>query len=129
MRQLNANYAIYFNTKIQTKLTLVARRYKSWYIFDQSYLYGTVSLLVGALMYFLEAFGFVGLYGAIAVFTLGVAICVIAYYKKWSNTPNIGFENVKNTNYRKAMYTPMLSKRRKCLCKMPKNFCKHEKVA
>lgn len=46
--------------------------------------YGTVSLLVGALMYLLEMFGFIGLYGAMAVFTLGVGIRVIAYYKKWS---------------------------------------------
>ena len=46
--------------------------------------YGTVSLLVGALMYLLEMFGFMGLYGAMAVFVLGVGIRVIAYYKKWS---------------------------------------------
>jgi len=50
--------------------------------------YGTVSLLVGVLMYLLEMFGFIGLHGAIAVFTLGVAIRVVAYYKKWS-TPLI----------------------------------------
>lgn len=46
--------------------------------------YGTVSLLVGALMYLLEMFGIMGLYSTIVVFVLGVCIRVIAYYKKWS---------------------------------------------
>lgn len=39
MRQLNANYAIYFNKKYKRSGHLWQGRYKSWYIFDQSYLY------------------------------------------------------------------------------------------
>lgn len=46
--------------------------------------YGTVSLLVGALMYLLEMFGIMSFYPILSVFILGVCIRVIAYYKKWS---------------------------------------------
>lgn len=46
--------------------------------------YGTVSLLVGALMYLIEMFGVMGFYTTLAVFILGVGIRVVGYYKKWS---------------------------------------------
>jgi len=46
--------------------------------------YGTVSLLVGALMYLLETFGFMSFYPTLLVFILGVSLRVLAYYKKWS---------------------------------------------
>ena len=46
--------------------------------------YGTVSLLVGALMYLLETYGFMRFYPTLMVFILGVSLRVIAYYKKWS---------------------------------------------
>ena len=46
--------------------------------------YGTVSLLVGLLMYVLNYFNFINIYTTILVFILGVSIRVIAYYRKWS---------------------------------------------
>jgi len=46
--------------------------------------YGTVSLLVGVLMYLLEMFNMMSFYPTMAVFVLGVGIRVLAYYKKWS---------------------------------------------
>lgn len=46
--------------------------------------YGTVALLVGALMYLLHMFDMMTFYPIIAVFILGVTIRVVAYYKKWS---------------------------------------------
>lgn len=46
--------------------------------------YGTVSLLVGALMYLLEMFGLMSFYPIALVFILGVSIRVVAYYRKWS---------------------------------------------
>lgn len=39
MRQINANYAIYFNKKYKRNGHLWQGRYKSWYIVDESYLY------------------------------------------------------------------------------------------
>lgn len=46
--------------------------------------YGTVALLVGALMYLLDVFSAMSFYPIVAVFILGVTIRVVAYYKKWS---------------------------------------------
>lgn len=39
MRQINSNYAIYFNKKYKRSGHLWQGRYKSWYIFQQEYLY------------------------------------------------------------------------------------------
>ncbi len=39
MRQINANYAIYFNKKYQRSGHLWQGRYKSWYITNEAYLY------------------------------------------------------------------------------------------
>jgi len=39
MRQLNSNYAIYFNKKYQRTGHLWQGRYKSWYVYDEEYLY------------------------------------------------------------------------------------------
>lgn len=46
--------------------------------------YGTVSLLVGAVMYLLHMFHVMGFYPISVVFVLGVILRVVAYYKKWS---------------------------------------------
>ena len=46
--------------------------------------YGTVSLLVGLLMYILDYLSVLNIYTTVSVFMLGVAIRVIAYYQKWS---------------------------------------------
>jgi len=46
--------------------------------------YGTVALLVGALMYILHVFEMEGFYATLGIFIIGVGIRVIAYYKKWS---------------------------------------------
>jgi uncharacterized membrane protein YeiH len=46
--------------------------------------YGTVSLLVGAIMYLLHMFHIMDFYSILVVFVLGVVLRVVAYYKKWS---------------------------------------------
>jgi len=46
--------------------------------------YGTVSLLVGLLMYTLHSFGHMSFYSTAIVFIIGVSIRILAYYKKWS---------------------------------------------
>ena len=46
--------------------------------------YGTVSLLAGAVLYLLDKFGWMNLYTITTVFVLGVALRIVAYYRKWS---------------------------------------------
>jgi uncharacterized membrane protein YeiH len=46
--------------------------------------YGTVSLLVGMLMYLLDNFDWVNIYTTTLIFIIGVTIRVVAYYRKWS---------------------------------------------
>ncbi len=46
--------------------------------------YGTISLLVAILIYYLNSFEIINLYFIAFVFILGVFLRVIAYYKKWS---------------------------------------------
>ncbi len=46
--------------------------------------YGTIALLVGALMYMLHSLHIEGFYITLAIFVLGVILRVVAYYKKWS---------------------------------------------
>jgi uncharacterized membrane protein YeiH len=46
--------------------------------------YGTVSLLVGFLMYLLDYLVVLNIYTTVSVFMLGVAIRIVAYYRKWS---------------------------------------------
>lgn len=46
--------------------------------------YGTVSLLVGALVFLLDSFYVMSFYPIFAVFLLGVVLRIVAYYKKWS---------------------------------------------
>ncbi len=46
--------------------------------------YGTVSLLVGAALFVLHRFDMMEFYPIAIVFTVGVFLRVIAYYKKWS---------------------------------------------
>jgi len=45
--------------------------------------YGTVALLVGALLFLLDHFNIMGFYTIMAVFVVGVLLRVLAYYKKW----------------------------------------------
>ena len=46
--------------------------------------YGTVSLLVGALLFLLDRFHVMDFYTIMVVFVLGVLLRVVAYYKKWA---------------------------------------------
>jgi uncharacterized membrane protein YeiH len=46
--------------------------------------YGTVSLLVGLLIYLLHSFEIMSFYTTTIVFIIGVSIRVLAYYRKWS---------------------------------------------
>jgi uncharacterized membrane protein YeiH len=46
--------------------------------------YGTVSLLVGGILFFLETLGRIDFLPIVLVFILGVFLRLIAYYKKWS---------------------------------------------
>lgn len=51
--------------------------------------YGTVSLLVGAILFAFDAFGIQGYVAFMVVFAFGVSLRLLAYYKKW-NLPKIG---------------------------------------
>ena len=46
--------------------------------------YGTVSLLVGLLMYLLDYFELMSFYTTVAVFIVALSIRLLAYYRKWS---------------------------------------------
>jgi len=46
--------------------------------------YGTVSLLVGLLLYMLHTFDYTNVYTTSMVFLIGIAIRILAYYRKWS---------------------------------------------
>ena len=46
--------------------------------------YGTVSLLIGLLLYMLHTFDYTNIYTTSMVFILGIAIRILAYYRKWS---------------------------------------------
>jgi len=46
--------------------------------------YGTVALLVGALLFLLDHFNVMGFYTIMGVFIVGVLLRVVAYYKKWT---------------------------------------------
>jgi len=46
--------------------------------------YGTVSLLIGLLIYLLYTFNIMSFYTTTIVFIIGVSIRVLAYYRKWS---------------------------------------------
>ena len=45
MRQVNANYAIYYNKKTQRTGHLWQGRYSSWYIYGEDYLYRTIKYI------------------------------------------------------------------------------------
>lgn len=51
--------------------------------------YGTVSLLIGAVLFLLDRFDMMGFLSLMIVFVLGVALRLFAYYKSW-NLPKIG---------------------------------------
>jgi len=46
--------------------------------------YGTVSLVIGALVYFLDKFDTISPINIAIIFVIGISLRVIAYYKKWS---------------------------------------------
>jgi uncharacterized membrane protein YeiH len=46
--------------------------------------YGTVSLLVGVMLYLLDFFHLLNFYSISIVFIMGVSIRIVAYYRKWS---------------------------------------------
>jgi len=46
--------------------------------------YGTVSLLVGLLMYVFHFFNLINFYSTLFIFVLAITIRVLAYYQKWS---------------------------------------------
>ena len=46
--------------------------------------YGTVSLLVGMVMYLLDRFAMIGFYPILTLFFMAVLLRILAYYKKWS---------------------------------------------
>ena len=46
--------------------------------------YGTISLLLGSLLYLLDKVGWVNLYTMILLFLFGVILRIVAYYRKWS---------------------------------------------
>jgi len=46
--------------------------------------YGTVSLLVGIMMYLLHSFGMMDFYPIAVVFIFSVLLRVVAYYRRWS---------------------------------------------
>jgi uncharacterized membrane protein YeiH len=54
-----------------------------------SELYGTISLLVGIILFILSSYSLVNLYSISAVFTLGLLFRLLAYYQKW-HLPQLG---------------------------------------
>lgn len=46
--------------------------------------YGTIALIVGALMYLLDGFGWVNVYSLALLLVAGATLRMVAYYKKWS---------------------------------------------
>lgn len=51
--------------------------------------YGTVALLVGAIVFMFEKFNMLGAVPLLSVFGFGIALRLLAYYKKW-HLPKIG---------------------------------------
>lgn len=45
--------------------------------------YGTVALIIGAVLYVLDSYEMVDIYSLSIVFILGVILRIVAYYKKW----------------------------------------------
>ncbi|MEA2048228.1 MAG: TRIC cation channel family protein [Campylobacterota bacterium] len=45
--------------------------------------YGTIALIIGAVLYVLDIYGMVDIYALSTVFILGVVLRIVAYYKKW----------------------------------------------
>ncbi len=46
--------------------------------------YGTIALLIGAILYILNAYHMMDIYTLSIVFVLGVVLRLVAYYKKWA---------------------------------------------
>ncbi|HIQ27622.1 MAG TPA: trimeric intracellular cation channel family protein [Sulfurovum sp.] len=46
--------------------------------------YGTVALIIGAMLFMLNVFDLVDFYTTVTVFVFGVTLRLVAYYKKWS---------------------------------------------
>ena len=54
--------------------------------------YATVALIIGSVVYILDAFELRNIFSLIIVFMFGVALRVLAYYKKW-HLPTLSKEN------------------------------------
>ena len=54
--------------------------------------YATVALIIGSVVYILDAFELRNIFSLIIVFIFGVALRVLAYYKKW-HLPTLSKEN------------------------------------
>jgi uncharacterized membrane protein YeiH len=46
--------------------------------------YGTIALLIGLMLYVLDLYGMITFYSMVMVFTAGMILRMIAYYKKWA---------------------------------------------
>jgi len=46
--------------------------------------YGTIALMIGLILYVLNAYGVMDIYTLSAVFILGVILRLVAYYKEWA---------------------------------------------
>ncbi|OZA44161.1 MAG: hypothetical protein B7X80_08155, partial [Sulfurovum sp. 17-42-90] len=46
--------------------------------------YGTIALLIGLVLYVLDVYGMVNYVALSIVFTVGMLLRIIAYYKKWA---------------------------------------------
>jgi uncharacterized membrane protein YeiH len=46
--------------------------------------YGTISLLIGGFIYFLNLLNYINFFSIATIFVFGVVLRIIAYYKKWS---------------------------------------------
>lgn len=54
--------------------------------------YATVALIIGSVVYILDAFELRNIFSLIIVFIFGVVLRVLAYYKKW-HLPTLSKEN------------------------------------
>ncbi len=46
--------------------------------------YGTVALIIGAVLFLLDIFDLIDFYATVSVFIFGIGLRLLAYYKKWS---------------------------------------------
>ena len=54
------------------------------FVFKAGFLYGTIALLAGLMIYLLTQWGMVNFYSMAAVLVLGVLLRIVAYYRDWA---------------------------------------------